>query len=179
MGVGELPRFLKPRYSRDPKSVVHHRKNSGDPAPYRNRGSMTQNEKNAYNNQILRNSTIEKIMREISGLKYNAKLKINKANVALAPFNMNESQYNNKIRKWNSLASQNPRNATARNKAAYYRKRLANLRKAMKNHAEAKNAYSKINQKMKQMRVNAEKRAQELVNAQKAERNARRAAARA
>ena len=181
MGVGRGPP-LRSRYERakgfeKPTGSVHRRnKNSGDPAPYRNRGGMTQNEKNAHNNQVLKNSTIEKMMREISGYRFNAQRLINKAMVALANFNMNESQDINKIRKWNSLAA---KNATAKGKANYYRKRLANLRKAEKNHAEAKNAYNKINQKMKQMRVNAEKRAQELVNAQKAERNARRAVARA
>ena len=180
MGVGRGPpnrsRYERAKGFEKPTGSVHHRnKNSGDPAPYRNRGGMTQNEKNAHNNQILKNSTIEKMMREISGYRFNAQRLINKANEALANFNMNESQYINKIRKWNSLAA---KNATAKGKANYYRKRLANLRKAEKNHAEAKNAYNKINQKMKEMRANAEKKVQELVNAQRAERNARRAVAR-
>mgnify|MGYP003344141442 FL=1 len=180
MGVGRGPpersRYERSKGYEKPSVFGHHRnKTSGDPAPYRNRGGMTQNEKNAHNNQVLKNSTIEKIMRDISGYRFNAQRLINKANEALANFNMNESQYINKIRKWNSLAA---KNATAKGKANYYRKRLANLRKAEKNHAEAKNAYNKINQKMKEMRVNAEKKARELVNAQRAERNARRAVAR-
>ena len=171
MGVGELPRFLKPRYSKDPKPVVRRKHNK----PV-NRGGMTQEQSNAHNNRTLRNRIVREMLGKYWNLRFQAKNRMNKAEINALRENINltqsENYYNSKIRKWNSLAANNP---NAKGKAAYYKKRLALLREFK----TAKKAHNILNQTIKEMQVEANKRANKAVNEQRAKRNAKRAVARA